>query len=145
MCIRDRWNIYSKILRKKDSLKTSSVGRIFDAVASLLGIMDVQSFEGEAAMQLELMALDYFKANDLEFSSSYFEEGINYDSIPTKTLMKGIIIDLQKGKSKAFIAAKFHFSLMKIIKIVASNLKIKKIAFSGGVFQNALLLSLIHI
>ena len=57
--------------------------------------------------------------------------------------MTNIIMDLQKGKSIDFIAAKFHYSLMNLIKIVANNLKIKNIAFSGGVFQNSLLVDLI--
>lgn len=137
------WNIYTKILTKKNPLKTSSVGRIFDGVAALLGIMDKQTYEGEAAMQLEALATSYFKKNGLHFSSSYFLEGTPYDHIPTKSLMTNIIMDLQKGKPKDFIAAKFHFSLMKLIKIIANNLRIKKIAFSGGVFQNGLLVDLI--
>ena len=137
------WSIYNKLLNKENPLKTSSVGRIFDAVASLLGIMDKQTYEGEAAMQLETMALQYFKKHGLDFGSSYFQEGAHYYRIPTKSLMANIVIDLQKGKAKDFIAAKFHFSLMKMIKIVANNLKIKKIAFSGGVFQNSLLVDLI--
>ena len=137
------WNIYCKLLAKENPLQTSSVGRIFDAVASLLGIMDKQSYEGEAAMQLEALATSYFKKHGLEFSESYFREGAHYYRIPTKTLMTHLIMDLKKGKAKDFIAAKFHFSLMKIIKIVANNLKISKICFSGGVFQNSLLVDLI--
>lgn len=138
------WQVYSHLLKKENTLQTSSVGRIFDAVASLLGIMDQQTYEGEAAMQLETMALQYFKANGLNFPSSYFMEGAHYYRIPTQSLMTNILMDLQKGKAKDFIAAKFHFSLMKIIKIVANNLKIEKIAFSGGVFQNGLLVDLIQ-
>ena len=138
------WQIYSKILNKKSALQTSSTGRIFDAVASLLGIMDIQTYEGEAAMQLEYMALEYFKTNGLAALSSYFMEDADCSRISTKTLMTNIVRDLQKGKQKKIIAAKFHFSLMKIIKTVAKNLKIKKIAFSGGVFQNGLLVDLIQ-
>ena len=137
------WQVYARLLEKEHPLKTSSVGRIFDAVASLLGIMDKQTFEGQAAMQLEKMATQHFQVNGLDFSSCYFPEDTHYHRIPTKTLMTQIINDLQKGKAKEFIAAKFHFSLMKIIKIVANNLKIKKIAFSGGVFQNGLLVDLV--
>ena len=58
--------------------------------------------------------------------------------------MTNLLLDLQKGKTKDFIAAKFHFSLIHIIKIVANHLKIKTIAFSGGVFQNALLVDLLR-
>lgn len=137
------WKIYNKLLAKENPLKTSSVGRIFDAVAALLGILDKQTYEGEAAMQLEAMATEYFKQHGLAFSSSYFMEGAHYYRIPTKSLMTNIIMDLQKGKAADFIAAKFHYSLMKLVKIVANNGKIKKIAFSGGVFQNGLLVDLI--
>ena len=137
------WNIYSNLLEKESRLQTSSVGRIFDALASLLGIIDKQSYEGEAAMRLEALASNYFKRNGLDFSSSYFQEGAHYYRIPTKSLMTNIILDLRKGKEKDWIAAKFHFSLAKLIEIVANNLKIRKIAFSGGVFQNSLLVDLI--
>ena len=90
------------------------------------------------------MATEYFVQHGLDFSSSYFMEGAHYYRIPTKSLMTSIIMDLQKGKAVDFIAAKFHYSLMKLVKIVANNLKIKQIAFSGGVFQNGLLVDLIQ-
>lgn len=137
------WQVYSKLLTKESPLQTSSVGRIFDAVASLLGILDKQSYEGEAAMQLEAMALQYFKKNGLDFPSSYFLEGLPHNRISTKSLMTAIIIDLQTGKSKAFIAAKFHYSLIKLVKTVANNLNITNISFSGGVFQNGVLVDLL--
>lgn len=138
------WQVYTKLLEKENNLQTSSVGRIFDAVASLLGLPDKQSFEGEAAMQLEALALGYFLKNGLDFSSSYFTEGAHYYRIPTKTLMTNLILDLKKGKTRDFIAAKFHYSLMKLVKIVAENLNIRTVAFSGGVFQNGLLVDLIN-
>ncbi len=135
------WRLYTKMLQKGNALKTSSVGRIFDAVASLLGLSDVQSYEGEAALLLETLAWQYFQKNGFSFHESYFPENFKGD-IPTATLMRGIVQDMKKGKSKSFIAAKLHFSFIKLVKKVANQLKIRNIAFSGGVFQNSLLVDL---
>lgn len=138
------WNVYTKLLEDENDLKTSSMGRIFDAVASLLGILDQQSYEGEAAMYVEALALNYFKSNGLTFAEDYIIDEDVTISLSTKSLMKGIIIDVNKGASKAYIAAKFHLSLVKIIRIVGEKEGIRKLAFSGGVFQNALLVDLIR-
>ena len=58
-------------------------------------------------------------------------------------MIQNIVFDLKKGKNIDLIAAKFHVSLVKIIKKVAQNVGCKKLAFSGGVFQNSLLVDLI--
>lgn len=138
------WALYQKIPATAPSLKTSSVGRIFDAVASLLGLMDVQTFEGEAAMQLERLAAGYFRANGLDFESGYLQENAPLYPVPTRLLMSGILRDLQTGKTNDFIAARFHFSLVDLIRRVARSEAVQKIAFSGGVFQNVLLVDLIQ-
>ncbi|MCU0348531.1 MAG: hypothetical protein MUC59_16460, partial [Saprospiraceae bacterium] len=52
----NEWSLYNRLLRNGSTLQTSSMGRFFDGVASLLGLGDVQSFEGEAAMRLEQAA-----------------------------------------------------------------------------------------
>ena len=135
--------LYRKMLTQEGVLQTSSVGRLFDGVASLLGLADKVSYEGEAAMLLEESAKQYFRGNGLNFSESYISEGSSYHRIPTKTLIQNIVFDLKKGKDRDLIAAKFHVSLVKIIKKVAHNVGCKKLAFSGGVFQNSLLVDLI--
>jgi hydrogenase maturation protein HypF len=134
------WKIYQKIL-SNNTLKTSSVGRIFDAVASLLGLSETQTFEGEAAMQLEELAENYFQEYGYNFSESYLNESLK--NVPTKLIIVGILMDIQAQKSKEFIAAKFHYSLIKSVEIIAKQLNIKQIAFSGGVFQNTVLVDLL--
>ena len=49
-------------------------------------------------------------------------------------------MDIEKGKLKKYIAAKFHYSLVCLVGIVATKVEVTKICFSGGVFQNALLI-----
>lgn len=137
------WGLYQRLLENHDGLQTSSVGRLFDGIASLLVIADKTSYEGEAAMQLEALAKTYFRKHGLAFEESYIMEGASYYRVPTRTLVQNIILDLQKGRPLNFIAAKFHYSLVIIIKNVARNVGCQKLTFSGGVFQNELLVDLI--
>jgi hydrogenase maturation protein HypF len=132
------WSSYQSLLHTA-TIYSSSVGRIFDVVASLLGICDRQSYEGEAAMYLQALAEGYINANGFSMDSSYFKEGSHYYRIPTASLIQGIALDISKGKPKSYVAAKFHYSLVCLIDIVAKNLGVHKICFSGGVFQNMLL------
>ena len=137
------WNTYQTLI-KNTSLFSSSVGRLFDAVASLLDLCDKQTYEGEAAMFLQVFAESYVEKNGFAMDDSYFKAGAHYYRIPTATLMQGILMDIKKGKAKEYIAAKFHYSLVCLVDIVAKNINVEKICFSGGVFQNALLVDWIQ-
>ena len=138
------WNNYQTLIAQTN-LFTSSVGRIFDAVASLLDLCDKQTYEGEAAMYLQSLAEQYVDENGFNMANSYFKEGSHYYRIPTATLMQSVIGDIEKGKPKNYIAAKFHYSLVSLVGIVATNIQLDKICFSGGVFQNALLVDWIKL
>ena len=120
------------------SLFTSSIGRLFDAVASLLGFSDKQTYEGEAAMFLEAMAESYVAKNGFKMEASYID-ALSANRIPVSSMIQGIVSDIEAGKSKALIAAKFHYSLVASIGLIAEKENARKICFSGGVFQNALL------
>lgn len=137
------WNLYQKLLQKPAVLKTSSVGRLFDGVASLLGLADKVSYEGEAAMYLEASAKSWFYKNGLHLIEHYIPDEIDGGIIPTNLLIKNLLFDLQKGETVDYIAAKFHVSLIHIIKKVAYACDCRKLAFSGGVFQNELLVDLL--
>lgn len=138
------WNNYQSLLTSS-TLCSSSAGRVFDAVASLLNICDKQTYEGEAAMHLQVLAEEYVDEHGFEMDETYFTKALHGQRIPTTLLMQGIAADLQKGRQRDYIAAKFHYSMVCLVGMVAEALQIKKICFSGGVFQNALLVDwLLH-
>ncbi len=114
---------------------TSSAGRLFDAVASLLGIRQVVTFEGQAAMELE-------SAIESEVSEAY-PFGLS-NAVPQvidwAPMISEILIDLRRGISPGVISAKFHNALADIIVEVARQVVTPKIVLTGGCFQNRYLL-----
>jgi hydrogenase maturation protein HypF len=135
----NEWNNYKKIL-SANQLKTSSVGRMFDAVASLLDVCDKNSFEGEAAMLLEELALKYFDQKPVTAENwvpSFDSRKISSQNF--QVIIQNIINEINAGKDKAEIAARFHVSLILLIQKIAVSFNCHKICFSGGVFQNSLL------
>ncbi|WP_142786359.1 carbamoyltransferase HypF [Changchengzhania lutea] len=125
-------------IKKKNKLKTSSVGRLFDAVSSLLNICDFNSYEGEAAMLLENNLVDY----NLERCINYCKR-FSGKTIPTSQILKGVQSDLRKGIETEQITANFLFTLASIIYMVAENSNSSKICLNGGVFQNTTLMDML--
>ncbi len=130
------WTIYNQKLALTN-IYTSSIGRLFDATASLIGLIDKSTYEGQAAMYLEALA-QKFKGETQAYLIEIEDDQVSYDPI-----ISGIIRDIESGKKGDEIAYKFHLSLVKIIEYISRISGIKKIAFSGGVFQNQLLVDLI--
>ena len=128
------WKVYSKML-ENNPLKTSSVGRLFDAVASLLGIIDITSYEGEAAMLLENEARMYIGNDCLNFLA-----GVAFQNIPTKTIIQNIHQAMVNGFSIPQIAKSFIHTLALVIFKIAKQNNFSHIACSGGVFQNSVLI-----
>ncbi len=136
------WNNYHQLL-SKNTMNTSSIGRVFDAIASLLGLIDKSSFEGEAAMLLEELALGYFRQHpDVPHNWLKWNEWMQQNPVNIKTLIIEIIKDIKHKKNKAEIAARFHVNLILLIQEEAVTSNCNKICFSGGVFQNELLTDL---
>ena len=128
-------SIIQKILSKKlNAPLTSSVGRLFDATASLLSICNVSNYEGQAAMMLEFAA-DKNEQEDYPFQ--ILEDRILI--IDWQPIIKSILADLRSNVQSSIISAKFHNTLSKIILVIAQKLKFKKIILSGGCFQNTFL------
>jgi hydrogenase maturation protein HypF len=131
------WSYYLKLIQTKPILHTSSIGRLFDAVAAMLNMADYNTYEGEAAMRLEA------KATQGKCLSRYHIMW-KKNSFDAEALMKQIITDLDHQVPVERIAYKFHVWLADVIYEVAVRMRIKNIALSGGVFQNALLIDLIE-
>lgn len=134
------WNNYQKLIAG-NLLKTSSVGRLFDAVASLLGLIDKTSYEGEAAALLEQEANHYFD-NGLDIPTAWIEGDGLQNPLSSELLIKEVVLKIDEGISGREIAAWFHVRLVLSIQPVAQIHGCTKICFSGGVFQNGLLVDL---
>jgi hydrogenase maturation protein HypF len=128
---------------------TSSAGRLFDAVSALLGIRDVVNYEGQAAIELEmLVAEDVEERYELELEEMEKEnrgnggnEGVLLDPAP---LIRAVVDDLRAGTPRPVIAARFHNTLAQLIVdtcgIIRQQEGLNKVCLSGGVFQNVTLL-----
>ena len=117
---------------------TSSMGRFLDGIASLLGIADTVSYEGEAAMKLEALALQCKHPG-----TETYEFSLSGNKIDWQKMTGQLISDLKQQMPKENIAYKVHLSLAYLVEQMAMNAGVKKIAFSGGVMQNALLVDLL--
>jgi len=128
-----------QIKKKINTPLTSSCGRFFDAVSSILGIAPEEiEFEGEAAMMLEAISFDCDDAYKIGFLER--KEGYVID---VSSMIKGIVKDLRRYPI-GYIGGKFHNTLAMIVCSISifANEKfgINKVLLTGGCFQNALLL-----
>jgi hydrogenase maturation protein HypF len=118
---------------------TSSCGRLFDAVAAILGLRQTVSFEGQAAMQLEMIA-DPNQSNSYPCLLSEENDLILYNPTP---MIASIVNDHLAGLNADQIAGRFHLSIAAMIEEVCSELRerngLNRVVLSGGVFQNCLL------
>ena len=128
--------IFRKMLENQlNCFLTSSAGRLFDAVAALIGVCQKIKYEGQAAMMLE------YVADPAEMGTYPFEiQEAKPFRIDWSAVIHGIIEDLRSQVSASRISMKFHRGLSRLILSLAQKSGIEKVILSGGCFQNAILL-----
>jgi len=119
--------------RGLNSPKTSSVGRLFDAVVSLAGLRQQMRFEGQAAMDLEF-ALDGF-VTDRFYPLSLITRN-SLCILDWAPLVEAILNEVKRGVAIREISAKFHNALAEVVVEVARRFGQYRVALSGGCFQN---------
>jgi hydrogenase maturation protein HypF len=140
--------LLNQIIEKQiNSPSASSVGRLFDAVAAAIGIFPEEcSYEGQAAIEMESL-VDINSLNNYEETNNYhFDVGFldNIYCIEPAPMWQALLNDLQQQIPRKTIAAKFHKSLVNVIvemvNLVRQEHLIDRVALTGGVFQNRILL-----
>jgi hydrogenase maturation protein HypF len=119
-----------------NSPETSSMGRLFDAISSLLGIKTEINYEGQAAVELEAVV-------DRSCTESYVFR-VESEVIDARGVFRSAVEDLLNGLPASIISVRFHNAVAGLILSVAEGIrekqKLNRVALSGGVFQNRFLL-----
>jgi hydrogenase maturation protein HypF len=120
-----------------NTIDTSSCGRLFDAVASIIGLRQQINFEGQAAIELEMVAA--------EGVADGYPFGLAGDTVDFRPAIERIVAEMGAGTPVAVIAARFHNTVAEAIVEVCRRLraeeKLNRVCLSGGTFQNMKLLA----
>jgi hydrogenase maturation protein HypF len=132
--------IREMIAKRINSPLTSSLGRLFDGVAAIAGLRSRVNYEGQAAMELEMAA----QAETGSFYE-YAWEGDGPLRILPAPIVRGVVTDVLKGLPLPVISAKFHNTLIRLFADLCDRVReahgLARVVLSGGVFQNARLLT----
>jgi hydrogenase maturation protein HypF len=143
----DEKSIFTAMLeRDLNSPLTSSCGRLFDAVAALLDVRQIVSYDGQAAIELEALA------ETSEIDGFYRYRIISSDENPLQldfsAMFPEILTDLDAGIQTADIARRFHITVASAAVAVCTQISnatgLTRVILSGGVFQNRLLSELVY-
>lgn len=132
--------IVEMISKKVNSPLTSSLGRFFDGIAAIIGIRNTVFFEGQAAMELEMLADEKAKGiYNFEWTSGEIHR------IFLQPIISGVVNDMEMGVSPSTISGKFHNTIIalfsELCEVIRKENGLNRVALSGGVFQNSIILS----
>jgi hydrogenase maturation protein HypF len=138
----ERSIIAAQVARRINTPLTSSCGRLFDAVAALLNLCRTITFEGQAAIALEMIAAGG-PGSPYPFS---IREEDGRQQVKLGELFSALVSDAMSGVSLPEIATRFHHTVARMIRDVAALISgqtgIREVVLSGGCFQNRLLADL---
>ncbi len=124
--------LHQQLEKNLNTISTSSMGRLFDAVSSLIGVCQHAGYEGQAAIDLENTAD--------EQETGCYDFPLNGDEIIISTVLQAILADLRHGVPTGILSARFHNGLVEMIVNTARAIRretgLHEIALSGGVWQN---------
>lgn len=116
---------------------TSSIGRLFDAIASLIGIRHENNYEGQAAMELESYAMEGSEPYPFTYTKN---DPFKLDPGP---IFEAVTLDLYRQLPIGIMASRFLSTIANMVSVVAQLVEAKTVGLTGGVFQNITLLSMV--
>ncbi len=123
---------------------TSSAGRLFDAVSALIGVRDKIDYDAQAAIELEMVALG--RSGERGIYPILLDRANEMQVVRLGSLFAQIVKEIRDKVPAAIIAARFHTTMAqataRVCTAIAGNRGLKRVALTGGVFQNRLLLRL---
>ncbi|MGZ9164568.1 MAG: Kae1-like domain-containing protein, partial [Anaerolineales bacterium] len=138
--------VKQQVDKKLNAPLTSSLGRLFDAVASLIGVRSEITYEAQAAIEMEVLSRPFISS---AIAYPYlFEETSDAILIRLRDVLKAIIHDVERDVPSGLIGACFHKTITQIsvdiCKLARAKTDLNEVALSGGVWQNQILLDLVR-